>query len=342
LFSLLFVLLALSLFGFYELRLPHFLHHQIVHLSNRQRSGSFIGAFIMGALSVLIVSPCVTAPLVGVLSFIAQSGDVILGSMALFALGIGMGIPLLIIGTTEGKLLPKSGAWMEVVKSIFGVSLIAVAIYLLQRILPGSISLLLWASLLIILAVYLGVGAQHPTVSSGWVKFGKGLGLLSFCYGVILLVGAALGNNDPLVPLHMMNANNTINTSVNSNVLFQRVKNFADVQDAINHARQLNKPVILDFYADWCVSCHEMDRTTFADSQVTAALNNVELIRADVTSDDQSDRALENYYGVIAPPTILFFDHDGNEIKSFRIVGYMSPPDFLRHLQIMRSQTVKF
>jgi len=331
LFSLLFVLLALSLFGLYDLQLPHFIHHRVVNLSNQQKSGSYFGSFIMGALSVLIVSPCVTAPLVGVLTFIAQTGDVMLGSIALFSLGFGMGVPLLIIGTTEGKFLPRSGAWMNVVKSAFGVLLLGMAIYLLGRILPGYVDLFLWGALFIILAVYLGLGTAFPHrgVSSGWIKFGRGLGLVSFCYGVILLVGAALGNGDPVHPLRISGTHAVAQGSLN----FQPVKSLADVEAAISRARQQGKGVMLDFYADWCVACHEMDNNTFTDPTVKSALNNRVLLRANVTANDSTDRALENYFHVVAPPTMLFFDEKGRELVKLRVVGALPPKDFLENLQ---------
>jgi thiol:disulfide interchange protein DsbD len=332
LFSLLFVLLALSLFGLYDLQLPQFIHHRVVHLSNRQKSGSYVGAFVMGVLSVLIVSPCVTAPLVGVLTFIAQTGDIVLGSTALFSLGFGMGLPLLVIGTTEGKFLPKSGAWMNVVKSAFGVLLIAMAIYLLGRIVPGYFSLMLWAALFIILAVYLGWGTTVPrrVISSGWVKFGRGLGLLSFCYGVILLVGAAMGNSDPIHPLRV----STVSSSTTEgNLIFQPVKTIEDVNAAILSAKRQGKAVMLDFYAEWCVSCHEMDKNTFNDPAVKTILKNWVLLRADVTANDSKDRALENYFKVVAPPTVLFFDESGKELLKSRVVGAVPPKDFLDNLQ---------
>jgi thiol:disulfide interchange protein DsbD len=328
LFSLLFVVLALSLFGFYELKLPYFIQHRILHLSNKQKTGSYAGAIMMGALSVLIVSPCVTAPLVGVLTFIGQSGDIVLGSIALFSLGLGMGLPLIIIGTTEGRFLPKSGPWMNVVKSSFGILLIGVAIYLLQRILPASVSLMIWAGFMIILGFYLGVGAPHRRVSSGWIKFGKGLGLLFFCYGIILLVGGALGNKDFFSPLQ---SNKTI---VAENALnFQAIKNFSELQNALSDARKQNKVALLDYYADWCVACHEMDKSTFSDPKVKEALKNIILLRIDITTNDAQTRSLQDYFNVIAPPTILFFDKEGKELKEFRIIGSMSSQDFLQHLQ---------
>jgi thiol:disulfide interchange protein DsbD len=331
LFSLLFVLLALSLFGLYELKLPYFLQHHILHLSNKQKSGSYIGAIIMGALSVLIVSPCVTAPLVGILTFIAQTGSIVLGSTALFALGLGMGLPLLVIGTTEGRFLPKSGYWMNTVKSAFGVLLIGVAIYLIQRILPGPLSLMLWSAFFIILAVYLGVGSYHRRISSGWVKFSKGIGLLLFCYGLILLIGGAMGNSDLIYPLRTEQAVHAEITA--PDVRFQTVKTLAEVQNALISAHQQNKMVMMDFYADWCVSCHEMDKDVFSNLMVRALLKNTVLLRVDVTANDIDSQAVQKYFNIIAPPTILFFNGDGKELLPFRVVGALPSNDFLQHLQ---------
>ncbi|HEV2613667.1 MAG TPA: protein-disulfide reductase DsbD [Gammaproteobacteria bacterium] len=321
LFSALFVVLALSLFGLFELRLPHFLQHPIVKLSNKQKSGSYIGAVFMGALSVLIVSPCVTAPLVGVLTFIAQTGDIFLGSMALFALGLGMGIPLIIIGTTEGKFMPKTGAWMHLIKSIFGVMLLGVAILLLQRILPGPVVLFLWAALFIIVATYLGILKNI---------FSKGLGLLALCYGVILLVGASMGNGDPFQPL------TSTTVVVSQGVTFTKVGSLSELNEAIATASKNHQPVMVDFYADWCASCLEMERTTFSNSDVKKALSHYVLLQVDVTKNDAMDQAIEGNFDVVAPPTLLFFDRDGNEMKSFRIVGAMNPADFLAHMQMMK------
>jgi len=321
-FSGLFVVLAFSLFGLFELRLPHFLQHHIVRLSNKQKSGSYIGAVIMGALSVLIMSPCVTAPLVGVLTFIAQTGDIFLGSSALFALGLGMGIPLLIIGTTEGKFMPKTGAWMHIVKSAFGVLLLGLAIILLQRILPGMITLFLWSALFIIVATYL---FKLKNI------FSKGLGALAFCYGVILLVGAAMGNGDPLQPL------SSSHESVAAEGLhFVRVNSVSELNEAIAQASKKHQAVMVDFYADWCASCLEMARTTFASNDIKSALNNFVVLQVDVSKNDAMSQAVEDSFNVIAPPTILFFDVKGQEMTSFRVVGAMDPDDFLAHVQSMK------
>jgi len=328
LFSALFVVLALSLFGLFELRLPHFLQHPVVKLSRKQKSGSYIGAGIMGILSVLIVSPCVTAPLVGVLTFIAQSGDIFLGSLALFSLGLGMGIPLLIIGTTEGKFMPKSGPWMNVIKSAFGVLLLAVAILLLQRILPGPVTLFLWAVLLIVVATFLTL---RKNILS------KGAGVVAFCCGVILLVGASMGNSDPLSPLSFPQ---THNDNSQQGVQFTRVKSLSELNEAIAAAAQKHQPVMVDFYADWCVSCLEMAKTTFADKAVKEALQPFVVLQVDVTKNDAMDQAMEDNFKVVAPPTMLFFDPQGKELTAFRVVGEMNSEDFLTHLDRMKKAQV--
>jgi len=340
-FSILFFLLALSLFGVYELRLPHFIQHKVLHLSHKQKSGSFIGATIMGALSVLVVSPCVTAPLVGVLTFIAQSGDVLLGSFALFALGLGMGLPLLIIGTTEGKFLPKSGHWMNVVKSFFGVLLIIVAISLLQRILTAPQGLMLWAIFLIIFAVYLGVGVMLQENAPALKKLSKAIGFILFAYGVILLFGAGMGNGDFLKPLRLNYCPTEMTIAQNeaSEIIFQPVKTLSDVQKKLSLAKAQNQIVMLDFYANWCVACHEMDKNIFSDKKVKSLLSNVAVLRADVTNDDISDNALKKYFNVIAPPTLLFFDKNSNELSEYRIVGgSLSAEDFAKQLEAIKTR----
>ncbi len=324
LFSLLFVVLALSLFDFYELRLPSFLEQSVTELSNRQ-SRSYIGSAIMGALSVLIVSPCVTAPLVGVLTFIAQTGSVFLGALALFMLAVGMGLPLLLIGTSAGKLLPKAGPWMSMVKASFGVLLLAVAIYLLQRVLPGLITMWLWAALFIISAVYLWKNAK---------VFFKGMGIIFLVYGIILLVGSAAGNTDPLQPL--MSFHNNHHAAVQK-LPFQRVKTVADIDAAVKQAAAQHKIVMLDFYADWCISCKEMERNTFSDPTVQHALSNAVLLQVDVTKNDAQDKAVEEHFNVIAPPTMIFFKA-GKELKEARIVGEMGPQDFLKHIEVIEHE----
>lgn len=337
-FSLLFFVLALSLFGVYELRLPHFIQHKVLHLSHKQKSGSIIGATVMGALSVLVVSPCVTAPLVGVLTFIAQSGDVFLGSLALFSLGLGMGVPLIIIGTTEGKLLPKAGHWMNAVKAFFGVLLIMVSVSLLTRILTAPQGLFCWGLFFIVLSVYLGVGFSFAENASSVKKMAKAIGFVFALYGAMLIIGAGMGNGDFFMPLKNTTGNSNIptrETTTKTGLNFQPVKTLSDVQKELAKAKIQGRGVMLDFYANWCVACHEMDKNIFSDKKVEELLRNqFVLLRADITDNDESDDALKKYYNVIAPPTVLFFNANGKELADQRLVGGdLTPESFIKLIE---------
>tara|TARA_R110002096_G_scaffold269478_1_gene463306 strand:- start:1232 stop:3100 length:1869 start_codon:yes stop_codon:yes gene_type:complete len=334
-FSGLFVLLALSMFGLYQIQLPNALQSKLSQLSQHQKNGSLWGSAIMGILSTLIVGPCVAAPLAGVLIYIGQTGDAVLGGLALFSLGIGMGIPLLIIGVSAGKLLPKAGHWMEPIKYFFGVLLLAVAIWLVERILPASITLLLWASLFIICAIYLKALDRLPENSSGWQKLSKGVGAILMIYGVILMLGAASGGSNPLKPLANFSLSQKNNTLQHS-LPFKRIQNIDDLQAALQLASQNKQFVMLDFYADWCVSCKEMEAFTFSEPSIQQALKNTQLLQADVTKNNEEDRALLNAFSLIGPPAILFFSPNGTEIKQHRVIGYMAADDFLKQLQILK------
>lgn len=323
LFSLVFVLLALSMFGYYELKLPVSWQARLANVTRSQASGHYFGAAVMGSLSTLILSPCVTAPLIGALSYIAQTNNVIFGSLTLFFLGLGMGTPLLLIGTSAGKWLPKAGQWMNGVKVFFGILLLAVAIYLLQRIVPGIIAMLLWASLLVFTGVYCGALTKAP---SNYAKFLQGFGLMSLVYGLLILVGASMGNVNPLQPLSGFQA--TANAARNYTV--ETVTTVSEVQKAIANAK--GKPVLLDFYADWCASCQIMEATTFKDPQVEAALKNFVVLKVDITANNDQDKALLQQYGVIAPPTFLFFNKQGNEQSGLRVIGEASASKFLEQL----------
>jgi thioredoxin:protein disulfide reductase len=336
-FSLVFILLALSLFGLYELRLPSCLQEKFVGLSNRQKSGSYIGTAVMGVLAALIVSPCVTAPLVGALVYISTTGNALLGGVALFVMGLGMGVPLIIIGTSSGRWLPKAGVWMNTIKALFGVLLVAAAIVMLSRIIPGSLSLILWAALLIISGVYLGV--LNPSIQSGWGKLWKGCGLLFVIYGAMLIVGSGSGSDDPLQPLAKFVASSRsshIPTDIPTrmpNLVFKSIKTNDDLDRELARADVANKPVMLDFYADWCIACKEMDDRVFTDPTVRALLKNWILLRADITANDKLDKSLKERLSVIAPPTILFFDAKSNEIEAVRVVGAMKVTEFIEHMQ---------
>lgn len=328
-FSALFVLLALSMFGFYELQVPASVQNRLTEFSNRQAGGSYMGVAIMGVLSALIVGPCVAAPLAGALIYIGLTGDAVLGGMALFALSIGMGIPLLIIGTLAGKVLPKAGAWMEGVKAVFGVMLLAVAIWMLERILPVWMTMLLWAALLIVSAIYMGALSSLAQGTSGWLKLWKGLGIMLLIHGALLMVGAASGGNDVLRPLKGVFVGGGGGAEA-QHVTFQKVKSLDDLQTAIAQAK--GRPVMFDFYADWCVYCKQMEKNTFPEPAVRSALNDFVLLQADVTDNDAIDKELQKHFKVIAPPAILFFDRDGQEIEHLRLVGYMGPDEFAGHV----------
>jgi thiol:disulfide interchange protein DsbD len=329
-FSALFVILALSMFGLFTLQMPGFIQSRVAALSNRQQGGTLTGAAVMGALSALIVGPCVAAPLAGALIYIGQSGDWVLGFFALFALGLGMGMPLLAIGASAGKLLPRAGIWMNAVKAAFGVGLLGIAVWLLERILPSAASMFLWALLLIIPAIYLGALDALPQPASGWRKLWKGIGIVMLSYGVLLLIGVASNSNDPLQPLRNLYASSA--KTAPQSLAFRKVKSLAELNREIAAAEAAGQWVMLDFYADWCVSCKEMERYTFADAQVQNVLRNMVLLQADVTGNSEDDKALLKNFALIGPPATLFFGPDREERKASRVVGYMDAEDFLGHL----------
>lgn len=333
-FAIIFVILAFSMFGFYELQLPSKLQTKITNTSNKQKSGSYTGVAVMGFLSALIVGPCVAPPLAGALIYIGQTGDAFLGGAALFAMSMGMGMILLIIGTSAGKFIPKAGVWMDNVKSFFGVTLLAVALWMADRILPDHISLILWAALLIGSGVYLGA-LNSTEGKSGWHKLFKTSGLLLLIYGVIVLVGASAGSNDLLKPLKVFQGSGSATTVQQEGLDFKKIKSIADV-DAILATGQ---PVMLDFYADWCISCIEMEKFTFTDKNVQQSLVGITLLKADVTANDEIDKALMKKYGIIGPPAILFFVN-GQEIKNQRVVGFKNAEDFIIHIQNSFKETL--
>ncbi len=329
-FSLIFVLLALSMFGFYELQMPSGIQSRLNNLSNKQEGGSLAGVAIMGALSALIVGPCVAAPLAGALIYIGQTGDAVLGGMALFALSIGMGIPLLLVGTSAGKWLPRAGMWMEAIKAVFGVMMLAVAIWMLERILPESVILLLWAALFIISAIFMGALSGLPENASGWCKFWKGWGILLLIYGGLLLVGSATGKGDVLQPLRGLSMGQGTAGGASASLQFNTVKTLADLEQAVKDGK--GQPVMVDFYADWCVTCKEMEKYTFSDPAVQALLRNAILLKADVTETNAETKALLKHFKIPGPPAILFFNKDGEELRQFRVVGFMPAETFAGHL----------
>lgn len=328
--AIIFVILSFSMFGFYELRLPHSVENRMVKTSNRLKGGQFFGVFLMGVISALIVSPCVAAPLAGALIYIGQTGDVVLGGVALFALSIGMGVPLLLIGASAGHVLPKAGGWMTAVRNFFGILMLAVAIYIVSPILPASIQLLLWSALLIIPAIYLhaldnlplnsATGRSHP-----WMRFWKGIGIMLLIGGIAMLIGAISGAKSPLQPLSGLSiAGNNKNIS---HLPFVRVNNTAELDAQIDAAN--GKVVMLDFYADWCTACKEMELFTFSDPAVQQSLKDAVLLQADVTDNTAQDLALLQRFNLYGPPGIIFFNRSGQEIKPIKVVGYENATNFL-------------
>lgn len=331
LFSLVFIALALSMFGFYEIRMPAALQDRLVRVSNSQRGGTLAGVAIMGAVSAIIVGPCVAPPLVGALTYISQTGNEVLGGLALFSLGLGMGVPLLVIGSSAGSLLPRAGRWMETVKKVFGVGLLGLAIWFLSRIIPTAAELYLWATLLIVTAIYMGALDQLDR-AAGWARLWKGLGLIMLVYGVLLVIGASSGSRNIYKPLEGL-AGSGSGVETASHLTFTRIKSVADLDARLAQASQAGRPVMLDFYADWCIECIRMERNTFNDPAVRAALEQADLLQADVTANDETDKALLAHFGIYGPPAILFFGTDGEEIRAYRFFGYAGPGEFAGHVR---------
>jgi len=333
-FSIVFVLLSLSMFGFYDLQLPASWQSKLTEISNSQKGGTMAGVAIMGFLSALIVGPCVAAPLMGALIYIGQTGDAVLGGLALFALSMGMGAPLIAIGASAGKLLPKAGGWMESVKAVFGVMLLAVAVWMLERILPPAVAMVLWAILLIVSGIFMGALTQLEPAASGWKKLWKGLGFVFILYGALMLIGAASNSKDTLQPLRGVFGGGGIITQagVVKKAEFKIIKSVGDLDRELKLASQSSTPVMLDFYADWCVSCKEMERYTFSDPRVQAEMSKAVLLKADVTANDDIDKELLKRFKLIGPPSIIFWNRDGDELRNMRVVGHMDADKFLAHI----------
>ncbi len=333
-FSAIFVALALAMFGVYELQLPSSLQTRLTQASQKQASGTLAGAGVMGVLSALIVGPCVAAPLAAALIVIGQSGDALRGGVALFALSLGMGTPLLAFGASAGKLLPKAGPWMEAVKHFFGLLLLGVAIWMIERIVPPAIAMILWALLVMGAGVLLGAFRfrRDGRPKSRW---GRALGIVAMAYGAVLLVGAATGATSPLRPLESIgqSGENTVNLD------FRYIKTSEDLDRELAVASGAGRTAMLDFYADWCVDCKKMERYTFREPAVAAALDGVVLLKADVTANDAEDQALLRRFGIFGPPTIAFFGTDGMENRAFRQVGFAPAAEFVAHVGRFRERS---
>ncbi len=317
LFAGLFVAMAISMFGFYTVQMPSFIQTRLSEMSNQQKSGSYAGVAVMGALSALIVTTCVGPALVAALSVIGQSGQIARGGFALFCMAIGMGVPLLVVGASAGQLLPRAGAWMDTVKQVFGAMMLAVAVWMLSRILPERITLALWALPLLAVAIIFWVSGVK---GSGTRIAMRSASVVAVLYAVLLGVGAVKGATDPLRPLQA--------AAPHAELPFQRIKSLEDLNAQIATASAAGKSVMLDFYADWCVSCKEMEKYTFPTPEVRAALASTVWLQADVTANDATDQALLKHFGIFGPPTIAFYGTDGVERRNFRVVGYMKAAEF--------------
>ena len=333
-FAVIFVLLSFSMFGFYELQMPGSLQTKLSEEAGHLKGGHLTGVFGMGALSALIVGPCVAAPLAGALLYISQTRDVLLGGSALFVMALGMGAPLLLLGTSAGALLPRAGAWMESIKQFFGVLLLAVAIWLISPVINEVVYMLLWSALLIISAIYLHAIDPLPERSTGLRKFLKGVGVIALLVGMALLIGVLSGSRDVLQPLSKISLANTSTGnngeaafSAYQSLPFQRVKTIAELDEQIRQSK--DQYIMIKFYADWCVSCKEMERFTLSDAKVQSRLKDVVLLQIDVTDGTPDDAALLKRFKLFGPPGILFIDRQGNDIPDIKIIGFLNKNDFL-------------
>ncbi|NND65050.1 MAG: protein-disulfide reductase DsbD [Gammaproteobacteria bacterium] len=314
-FALIFVVLALAMFDVFTIQMPRFVQRRAQQISDQQQSGNLGGVAMMGVLSALIVGPCIAAPLVAALIVIAQMGDAIRGGAALFALSIGMGIPLIIFGTSAGKWMPKAGPWMNTIKAIFGFLMLGIAVWMLSRLMSTQAALLTWAALMVGLAVY-AMRRFHPQ----WFRILVGIAALG--YASVLSYGAFIGAVSPLHPL----------SPAAPSIEFSSIKSLSELQSRLDSARRKNKPVMMDFYADWCVACKEFEHYTFTDTSVIESLSDFMLLQADVTANDKVDRELQDHFDIFGPPTILFFDRLGREQPQYRVVGFMKAEPFNDHV----------
>jgi thiol:disulfide interchange protein DsbD len=336
-FALMFVVFALSMFDLFEIQLPRFIREPLNDASHRLTGSRVVSIFGIGALSALIVSPCVSAPLAGSLLYISTTQDAVIGGIALFSLGLGMGIPLILVAVGGRKLLPTTGHWMTSVKHFYGVMLLAVAIWLVERLVPGWLALTLWGLLVAITGVQLGA---FDAAKAGWERTRKGLGLVLFAYGLALLAGAVGGANDPLQPLAPFTTASASagygGTTNPQHAGFRRVEQPAEIRAMLTQAREQDRPVVLDFYADWCISCKVMERNVFSKPDVIQALAPYTLLQIDMTDNTPEQQALLNELGLFGPPAILFYSSNGQELSRMRVLGEMNRDEFLNHLREVR------
>ncbi|WMW81230.1 protein-disulfide reductase DsbD [Undibacterium cyanobacteriorum] len=321
-FAALMVLLSLSMFGVYQLQMPAAVQTKLTYFSEGRRNGKMIGVFLMGAISALIVGPCVAAPLAGALVYISQTRDVVIGGSALFSMALGMGVPLLLVGMSAGSVLPRTGMWMEQIKRFFGVLMLGMAIYMISPVIPAWTQMLAWGLLFAAYAVYQGFIYKGKLAS----KFIAGV---FFILAAVQLLGVSTGGRDVFSPLAHL-------TGTQVHVKFQRVRSSVEL-DAVLAANK-DKLVMFDFYADWCVSCKEMEKLTFVEPRVKAKLDQMLLLQVDVTANNVDDKALLKRFGLFGPPGIIFFDRNGQEISGKRVIGYQNADTFLASLAAVQSQ----
>jgi thiol:disulfide interchange protein DsbD len=332
-FSLVFVVLSLSMFGFYDLQLPASVQSRLSDSANRQ-GGSMAGVALMGALSALIVGPCVAAPLAGALLYIAKTGDALLGGIALFAMALGMGAPLVAVGVAARTALPRAGAWMEGVKKAFGVMLLGVAIWLVSPVAPAMLVMCAWAALLIFSAIYLHAFDSLPAEAPGARRFWKGVGVMAALAGAAMFIGALGGSRDPLQPLAALRGGEAMAASNVVATPFTKVRTLAELDAQLARS---DRPVMLDFYADWCVSCKEMEHLTFTDPKVREQFGRMHLIQVDVTQNSDDDKALLKRFGLFGPPGMVFFA-PGSSTETRRVVGFKAAPEFAQVVDTVLAQ----
>ena len=325
-----FVALAFSMFGFFELQLPSFIQSKFSDASNKMKGGNFAGVFAMGVLSAVIMGPCVAPPLAAALAFIAQTGNTTLGGAALFVLALGMGVPLLLVGVSAGALLPRAGGWMNAVKYFFGVMMLAIAIYLISPIIPDWVNMLLWAVLLIGSSIYLHALDPLPPHGSGWMRLWKGLGVVLLIGGLAIILGMLAGGRDLLQPLDVFKGGSggVAIAAEQKGLAFERVKNVAELDARLAAAKADGRPVMLDFFADWCVSCKELERYTFSDPKVQARLQNAVLLQIDITANTDADKALLKRFSLFGPPGLIFWNAAGVQ-SGYKVIGFEKADKFL-------------
>ena len=340
-FSILFVGLAFSMFGFYSIQMPASVQSWLSNFSNKQEGGSLHGAIFMGAASALIIGPCAGPVIIGALAYVATESDPVIGFLAMFILGNGLGLPLLAVGTFGGHVLPKAGTWMDTVKAGAGAVLLAIAILFLERIsfISSTTIMLLWATYFIVVGVYLGALDAIKEGASGWFKLWKGLGVVFIIYGIIIMLGGVTGARNFNDPMHGSSLTAGNGGAVEKQHLkFKRIKTDQDLKNEITTAKAAGKYIMLDFYADWCTYCKQFEDYVFTNKEVQALLKDFVLLQADVTANDAGDQALNKYTQVQAPPAILFFGKDGIEIRNYRIVGSMNAEKFVSHVKQILSK----